>query len=145
MFYLRSSGCFCPQGMLEALRVTELRCLLSRMGRNKSGLKKDLMKRVTGLLQNECSHELLSAVGELHRLRQVSIDARRSSKPNPITPSPVETISMPERASPGKPVSTGQHMIHLPFYQTLDTILPPTPLGMIRIIMYRVLSNIYTF
>lgn len=113
-------------GMLEALRVTELRSLLSRMGRNKSGLKKDLMKRVVDLLQNECSHELLSAVQELHKLRQISKDAR--SKPNPITP-----ISMLERVSPGKPgsqtdVSTGQQMIKLPFFQTLDTILPPTPL-----------------
>lgn len=120
-------------GMLEAFRVTELRSLLSRMGRNKSGLKKDLMKRVVDLLQNECSHELLSAVSELHKLRQVSKDAGRSSKPNQITATSVETISMPERVSAGNPkppgvVSTEQQMIHLPFYQTLDTILHPTPL-----------------
>ncbi|KAI2668009.1 E3 SUMO-protein ligase PIAS4-A [Labeo rohita] len=76
--------------MLEVLRVTELRLLLSKMGKSKSGLKKDLMKRVTDLLHNECSPELLSAVRELHKLRQVSKDARRSSKP-----SPVEIISMP--------------------------------------------------
>lgn len=122
--------------MLEALRVTELRSLLSRMGRNKSGLKKDLMERVVNLLQNECSFELLFAVQELHKLRQVSKDARRSSKPNSVTPGPVETISMPERVSAGKPgsltvVSTEQQMIQLPFYQTLETVLPPTPLGMI--------------
>ncbi|KAI7809983.1 protein inhibitor of activated STAT [Triplophysa rosa] len=120
-------------GMLEALRVTELRSLLSRMGRNKSGLKKDLTKRVVDLLQNECSYELLFAVQELHKLRQVSKDARRSSKPNPITPGPVETISMPERVSASKPgsltaVSTENQMIQLPFYQTLETVLPPTPL-----------------
>lgn len=114
--------------------MTELRSLLSRMGRNKNGLKKDLMKRVEDLLQNECSHELLSAVQELHKFRQGSKDGRRSSKPNPITPSPVETISMPERVSPGKhqpptAVSKEPQMFQLPFYQTLETILPPTPLG----------------
>ncbi|XP_056598872.1 E3 SUMO-protein ligase PIAS4b isoform X2 [Triplophysa dalaica] len=119
--------------MLEALRVTELRSLLSRMGRNKSGLKKDLTERVVNLLQNECSFELLFAVQELHKLRQVSKDARRSSKPNSVTPGLVETISMPERVSAGKPgsltvVSTEQQMIQLPFYQTLETVLPPTPL-----------------
>ncbi|KAL1281122.1 hypothetical protein QQF64_015722 [Cirrhinus molitorella] len=114
--------------MLEALRVTELRLLLSKMGKSKSGLKKDLMKRVTDLLHNECSPELLSAVRELHKLRQVSKDARRSSKP-----SPVEIISMPECVSPEKPqspisISTEPQMIKLPFYRTLDTILAPTPL-----------------
>ncbi|RXN33319.1 E3 SUMO- ligase PIAS4-like protein [Labeo rohita] len=98
------------------------------MGKSKSGLKKDLMKRVTDLLHNECSPELLSAVRELHKLRQVSKDARRSSKP-----SPVEIISMPACVSPEKPQSpisicTEPQMIKLPFYQTLDTILPPTPL-----------------
>ncbi|KAA0719595.1 E3 SUMO-protein ligase PIAS4 [Triplophysa tibetana] len=115
-------------GMLEALRVTELRSLLSRMGRNKSGLKKDLTERVVHLLHNECSFELLFAVQELHNLRQVSKDARRSSRA-----SPVETISMPERVLAGKPgsltvVSKEQQMIQLPFYQTLETVLPPTPL-----------------
>uniref|UniRef100_A0A8C2H0M4 Protein inhibitor of activated STAT, 4b n=1 Tax=Cyprinus carpio TaxID=7962 RepID=A0A8C2H0M4_CYPCA len=114
--------------MLEALRVTELRLLLSQMGKSKSGLKKDLMKRVVDLLHNECNPELLSAVRELHKLRQVSKDARRSSKP-----SPVEIISMPACVSPENPLSpisvcTEPQMIKLPFYQTLDTILPPTPL-----------------
>ncbi|KTG33577.1 hypothetical protein cypCar_00020110 [Cyprinus carpio] len=116
------------QVMLEALRVTELRLLLSQMGKSKSGLKKDLMKRVVDLLHNECNPELLSAVRELHKLRQVSKDARRSSKP-----SPVEIISMPACVSPENPqspisVCTEPQMIKLPFYQTLDTILPPTPL-----------------
>uniref|UniRef100_A0A672RHB8 E3 SUMO-protein ligase PIAS4-like n=1 Tax=Sinocyclocheilus grahami TaxID=75366 RepID=A0A672RHB8_SINGR len=114
--------------MLEALRVTELRLLLSKMGKSKSGLKKDLMKRVVDLLHNECNPELLSAVRELHKLRQVSKDARRSSKP-----SPVEIISMPACVLPENPqspisVCTEPQMIKLPFYQTLDTILPPTPL-----------------
>ncbi|XP_051554628.1 E3 SUMO-protein ligase PIAS4b [Myxocyprinus asiaticus] len=122
--------------MLEALRVTELRSLLSQMGKSKSGLKKDLLKRVTDVLQNECSPEMLLAVRELHKLRQVSKDARQSSKPSqitPSTPSPVEMISMPEDVSSGKPetlvpISSEQQMMKLPFYQTLDTILPPTPL-----------------
>ncbi|XP_051730681.1 phospholipid scramblase 1-like [Ctenopharyngodon idella] len=98
------------------------------MGKSKIGLKKDLMKRVTDLLHNDCSPELLSAVRDLHKLRQVSKDARRSSKP-----SSDQIISMPECVSPDKPQSpmsicTEPQMIKLPFYQTLDTILPPTPL-----------------
>ncbi len=115
------------QVMLEALRVTELRLLLSKMRKSKSGLKKDLMKRVVDLLHNECSPELLSAVRELHELRQVSKDSRRSSKP-----SSVEIISMPEKPQSPISVHTDPQMIKLPFYQTLDTILPPTPLGMMH-------------
>ncbi len=115
------------QVMLEALRVTELRLLLSKMGKSKSGLKKDLMKRVVDLLHNECSPELLSAVRELHKLRQVSKDSRRSSKP-----SSVEIISMPEKPQSPISVHTEPQMIKLPFYQTLDTVLPPTPLGMMH-------------
>ncbi|XP_073769559.1 E3 SUMO-protein ligase PIAS4b isoform X2 [Danio rerio] len=107
--------------MLETLRVTELRLLLSKMGKSKSGLKKDLQKRVTDLLHNDCSPELLSAVRELHDLRQIS-KSRRSG---------IEIISMPESLSPGgtpSPKSAGPQMIKLPFYQTLETIIPPTPL-----------------
>ncbi len=110
------------QVMLESLRVTELRLLLSKMRKSKSGLKKDLMKRVVDLLHNECSPELLSAVRELHKLRQVSKDSRRSSKP-----SSVEIISMQACVPPEKPqspisVHTEPQMIKLPFYQTLDTV-----------------------
>ncbi|XP_043078545.1 E3 SUMO-protein ligase PIAS4b [Puntigrus tetrazona] len=117
------------QAMLEVLRVTELRLLLSKMGKSKSGLKKDLVKRVVDLLHSECSPELLSAVREMHNLRQVSKDARRSSKPGAV-----DVISMPVCVSPEKPPSlisacTEPQMIRLPFYQTLDTILPPTPLA----------------
>ncbi|XP_067309461.1 E3 SUMO-protein ligase PIAS4b isoform X2 [Pseudorasbora parva] len=108
--------------MLEAFRVTELRLLLSRMGKSKSGLKKELMARVRDLLRNDCSAELLSAVRELHTHRQVSKNTRRSSKS-----SPVQIISMPECVSPASVCSEPQ-MIKLPFYQTLDTLLPPTPL-----------------
>ncbi|NP_956637.2 E3 SUMO-protein ligase PIAS4b isoform 1 [Danio rerio] len=107
--------------MLETLRVTELRLLLSKMGKSKSGLKKDLQKRVTDLLHNDCSPELLSAVRELHDLRQIS-KSRRSG---------IEIISMPESLSPGgtpSPKSAGPQMIKLPFYQMLETIIPPTPL-----------------
>ncbi len=115
------------QVMLESLRVTELRLLLSKMRKSKSGLKKDLTKRVVDLLHNECSPELLSAVRELHKLRQVSKDSRRISKP-----SSVEIISMPEKPQSPISVHTEPQMIKLPFYQTLDTILPPTPLGMMH-------------
>lgn len=108
--------------MLEAFRVTELRLLLSRMGKSKSGLKKELMARVTDLLHNHRSPELLSAVRELHTLRQVSKDARRSSKPTSV-----QIISMPECVSPVS-VCAEPQMIKLPFYETLETVLPPTPL-----------------
>ncbi len=108
------------QVMLEALRVTELRLLLSKMGKSKSGLKKDLMKRVVDLLHNECSPELLSAVRELHKLRQVS---------KPIS---MQACVPPEKPQSPISVHTEPQMIKLPFYQTLDTVLPPTPLGMMH-------------
>lgn len=125
--------------------MTELRLLLSKMGKSKSGLKKDLMKRVVDLLHNECNPELLSAVRELHKLRQVSKDARRSSKP-----SPVQIISMPACVSPENlhspvSISTEPQMIKLPFYQTLDTILPPAPLGMMHTCEYVVFNHAFSF
>ncbi|XP_039517104.1 E3 SUMO-protein ligase PIAS4b [Pimephales promelas] len=104
--------------MLEVFRVTDLRVVLTKMDQSRVGLKKDLLKRVSDLLQNECSPKLLSSIRELHTLRQRS----RGSKP-----SPVHVISMPECVSP-TPVCAETQMITLPFYHTLDTVLPPTPL-----------------
>ncbi|KAF7692471.1 E3 SUMO-protein ligase PIAS4b [Silurus meridionalis] len=115
-------------GMVESLRVAELRSLLSTMGKDKKGLKKDLLQRATELLQNNFHPELFSAIQELYDRRHSTgnTNSRRS-----------QVITMPatvgvEADYPKKscsPVHKPEvHMIKLPFCQTLETIVAPKPL-----------------
>ncbi|TRY55905.1 hypothetical protein DNTS_001743 [Danionella cerebrum] len=110
--------------MLESLRVRDLSVLLSQVGERKYGLKKDLQKRAKLLLENNCTAELLSSIRALHSHCQSSRGTRRSSSVRSE-----EIISIPE--GDGKTAKTGSakpRMMELPFNQTLETIIPPTPL-----------------
>uniref|UniRef100_A0A8B9H4L5 Protein inhibitor of activated STAT, 4b n=1 Tax=Astyanax mexicanus TaxID=7994 RepID=A0A8B9H4L5_ASTMX len=119
--------------MVKSLRVAELREFLSSIGKSKKGLKKELVQRVTGLLQKEKRPDLLSTIQELYKLRQSTTGKNRRSQVISIPPSP-EVIAMPTAECLSKPdvvtpslVSEPQ-MIKLPFYQTLETIVPLVPL-----------------
>ncbi|XP_072525117.1 E3 SUMO-protein ligase PIAS4b [Salminus brasiliensis] len=119
--------------MVESLRVAELRCFLSSLGKNKNGLKKELVQRVTDLLQTENRPELLSIIQELYKLRQSTNGKSRRSQVIAIPPS-AEVISMPTAECLSKPdvVTPGivpeVQMIKLPFYHILETIVAPMPL-----------------
>ncbi|XP_022534586.2 E3 SUMO-protein ligase PIAS4b [Astyanax mexicanus] len=119
--------------MVKSLRVAELREFLSSIGKSKKGLKKELVQRVTGLLQKEKRPDLLSTIQELYKLRQSTTGKNRRSQVISIPPSP-EVIAMPTAECLSKPdavtpsIVSEPQMIKLPFYQTLETIVPLVPL-----------------
>ncbi|TKS65352.1 E3 SUMO-protein ligase PIAS4 [Collichthys lucidus] len=86
--------------MVKSFRVSDLQTLLASMGRSKSGLKQDLVGRALRLVQTEYSPELLKNGADY---------LNGISKPIP-TPAPEVKL------------------VPLPFYQTLETLLPPTEL-----------------
>lgn len=115
------------QVMVESLRVAELRSLLSTMGKDKKGLKKDLVQRATKLLHDNFHPELLSAIQELYDRRRSTGNSRRSQVID--MPTAVKVVAdYPKKSS--EPVHKPEvHMIELPFYQTLETIVAPKSLG----------------
>lgn len=115
--------------MVESLRVAELRSLLSAMGKDKKGLKKDLVQRATELLNNNFRPELFSAIQELYDRRR-STGTANSRRSQVITmPTAVEVATDYPKKSSGPVHKPEMHMIKLPFYQTLETIVAPVSLG----------------
>ncbi|XP_017350588.1 E3 SUMO-protein ligase PIAS4b isoform X2 [Ictalurus punctatus] len=114
--------------MVESLRVTELRSLLSVMGKDKRGLKKDLVQRAIELLHNNFHPELFSAIQELydHRHYTVKANSRRSQVITMQTAVEVATDHPKEFCGPVPKPEV--HMIKLPFYQILETIVAPVSL-----------------
>lgn len=120
------------QGMVESLRVAELRSLLSAMGKDKKGLKKDLVQRVTELLHNNFHPELFSAIQELYDQRHSTSNANSRCSQVITIPTAVEVVTAIQRnpkKSCGSVHKPEVHMIKLPFYQTLETIVAPVSLG----------------
>lgn len=117
--------------MVESLRVVELRSLLSTMGKNRKGLKKDLVQRATELLRNNFRPELFSAIQELYNQRHAPISANSRRSQVITMPNAVEVVAdYPKNYC--EPVHKPEvHMIKLPFYQTLETILAPVSLGIL--------------
>uniref|UniRef100_A0A1A8ML04 RING-type E3 ubiquitin transferase n=1 Tax=Nothobranchius pienaari TaxID=704102 RepID=A0A1A8ML04_9TELE len=126
--------------MVKSFRVSDLQTLLASMGRSKSGLKQDLVGRALRLVQTEYSPELLKNVRQLYESRFPKatgwLAARRpdgipvaysslSSSPTTTSQSAdyLNGISKP-LLTPGAEVK----LVPLPFYQTLETLLPPTEL-----------------
>ncbi|KAM9384900.1 E3 SUMO-protein ligase PIAS4-A [Pholidichthys leucotaenia] len=126
--------------MVKSFRVSDLQTLLASMGRSKSGLKQDLVGRALRLVQTEYSPELLKNVRQLYESRFPKtsgwLAARRpesisvaytphSSSPTVTSQGPdyLNGISRPLHA-PAREVK----LVPLPFYQTLETLLPPTEL-----------------
>lgn len=127
--------------MVKSFRVSDLQTLLASMGRSKSGLKQDLVGRALRLVQTEYSPELLKNVRQLYESRfpksAAWLPARR---PEGVPVSYSSLSSSPSLTSQGtdylngisKPLhtpATEVRLVPLPFYQTLETLLPPTELG----------------
>ncbi|XP_061681601.1 E3 SUMO-protein ligase PIAS4-A isoform X1 [Syngnathoides biaculeatus] len=128
------------ENMVKSFRVSDLQTLLASMGRSKSGLKHDLVGRALRLVQTEYSPELLKNVRQLYESRfprtSTWLAARR---PEGIPVSYSSLSSAPSATSQGveylngisKPMATPApevKLVPLPFYQTLETLLPPTEL-----------------
>ncbi|XP_018583895.1 E3 SUMO-protein ligase PIAS4-A isoform X1 [Scleropages formosus] len=126
--------------MVKSFRVSDLQTLLASMGRSKSGLKQDLVGRALRLVQTEYSPELLKNVRQLYESRFPKaagwLPARRPDVV-PVTQSTrsaspatnghgTDYLNGVPKPSP-TPVSEVK-LISLPFYQTLETLVPPTEL-----------------
>ncbi|KAK7889655.1 hypothetical protein WMY93_025215 [Mugilogobius chulae] len=126
--------------MVKSFRVSDLQTLLSSMGRSKSGLKQDLVGRALKLVQTEYSPELLKNVRQLYESRFPKSSgwlAARRPEGVPVAYSTLNSSS--NLTSQGadylngisKPLPTPAaevKLVPLPFYHTLDTLLPPTEL-----------------
>uniref|UniRef100_A0AAY4A3D9 Uncharacterized protein n=1 Tax=Denticeps clupeoides TaxID=299321 RepID=A0AAY4A3D9_9TELE len=100
--------------MVESLRVTELRALLSAMGQVKTGPKRELLQRVLRLVGAACGPELLGHIQQQYSSRQAAKTPGRTRgrRSGAAHPEPVPAVKM----------------IDLPFYQALDTLVQPTAL-----------------
>ncbi|XP_062844007.1 E3 SUMO-protein ligase PIAS4b [Trichomycterus rosablanca] len=118
--------------MVERLRVAELRSLLSTMGKDKKGLKKELVQRATDLLHKELHPELLSTIRELYNRRHsTGNDSSRRSQVITIPIASDVSVKHPRKSDPSaqRPVyKPERQMIKLPFYQTLETVIAPVSL-----------------
>lgn len=126
--------------MVKNFRVSDLQTLLASMGRSKSGLKQDLVGRALRLVQTECSPELLKNVRQLYESRFPKasgwLAARRpegvSVAYSSLSSSPTGTQGADYLNGIPKLSSTPAaevKLASLPFYQTLETLLPPTELS----------------
>lgn len=129
------------QNMVKSFRVSDLQTLLASMGRSKSGLKQDLVGRALRLVQTEYSPELLKNVRQLYESRFPRTSGWLAARrPEGLPVSYSSLSSTPSATSQGaeylngitKPMATPApevKLVPLPFYQTLETLLPPTELG----------------
>ncbi|XP_063057434.1 E3 SUMO-protein ligase PIAS4-A [Engraulis encrasicolus] len=133
--------------MVKAFRVSDLQTLLASMGRSKSGLKQDLVMRALKMVQSECSPELLKSVRQLYETRfpksagwlaarrpeavPVNYSSSMGSAARSLTQSSqgasdyLNGGSLPKQAV--APLAEVK-LVSLPFYHTLETLLPPTEL-----------------
>ncbi|CAB1444311.1 unnamed protein product [Pleuronectes platessa] len=126
--------------MVKSFRVSDLQTLLASMGRSKSGLKQDLVGRALRLVQTEYSPELLKNVRQLYESRfPKSSGWLAARRPEGVPVAYSSLSSSPTATSQGadylngisKPSPTPAaevKLVPLPFYQTLETLLPPTEL-----------------
>lgn len=127
--------------MVKSFRVSDLQTLLASMGRSKSGLKQDLVGRALRLVQTEYSPELLKNVRQLYESRFPKTSGWLAARRPESVPVAYSSLSSsPTATSQGadylngisKPIPTPAaevKLVPLPFYQTLETLLPPTELS----------------
>lgn len=126
--------------MVKSFRVSDLQTLLASMGRSKSGLKQDLVGRALRLVQTEYSPELLKNVRQLYESRFPKTTSWLPARRPDGVPVSYQTLSSSTATSQGTDYLNGiskpllqpraeVKLAPLPFYQTLETLLPPTDLG----------------
>lgn len=89
--------------------MVDLRTLFMALGKEKNGLKKDLIRRAIQLIEDENSQELLSKINDIYKSRD---HYRSKITKNTITPS-----------TPSSPKEIGIKLMAFPFHQTLDTLI----------------------
>ncbi|KAK6309128.1 hypothetical protein J4Q44_G00205910 [Coregonus suidteri] len=125
--------------MVKNFRVSDLQTLLASMGRSKSGLKQDLVGRALRLVQTECSPELLKNVRQLYESRFPKASGWLAARRPEVVPVAYSSLSSSPTGTQGADYLNGipklsstpaaeVKLVSLPFYQTLETLLPPTEL-----------------
>ncbi|XP_035269176.1 E3 SUMO-protein ligase PIAS4-A [Anguilla anguilla] len=130
--------------MVKSFRVSDLQTLLASMGRSKSGLKQDLVGRALRLVQTEYSPELLKNVRQLYESRfpkasgwlaarrpegGVPLAYARSASPAAANANALGTDYLNGIPKPSPTPAAEVKLVKLPFYQTLETLMPPTELS----------------
>uniref|UniRef100_A0A6I8PLV4 E3 SUMO-protein ligase PIAS4 n=1 Tax=Ornithorhynchus anatinus TaxID=9258 RepID=A0A6I8PLV4_ORNAN len=139
------------KNMVMSFRVSDLQMLLGFVGRNKSGLKHELITRALQLVQFDCSPEVFKKIKELYEARCIkknSAHSHQSLDNFAINSSADQYSRISRRAvsapSINYPVICGKYLndlgqlpskvkpevqlIELPFFNTLDDLLKPTEL-----------------
>lgn len=98
---------FFTQSMVKSFRVVDLRTLFMALGKEKNGLKKDLIRRAIQLIKDENSQELLTKINDIY-------NSRHNYRSNIIN------TAIPSTHSSQEP---GIKLMAFPFHQTLDTLI----------------------
>ncbi|XP_078054321.1 E3 SUMO-protein ligase PIAS4-like isoform X2 [Mustelus asterias] len=125
------------RNMILGFRVSELQVLLGFAGRNKSGLKHELVSRALQLVRNNCSSEILKKIQDLHAHRYSTRPTNTQCQQLPPAPTfPLHSSEAALNARTSVPIChTGKtdtksnvRLTKLPFYEILDDLMKPTEL-----------------
>ncbi|XP_059494413.1 E3 SUMO-protein ligase PIAS4-like isoform X4 [Stegostoma tigrinum] len=125
------------RNMILGFRVSELQVLLGFAGRNKSGLKHELVSRALQLVRNNCSSEILKKIQDLHAHRYSTRSSNAQCQQLPPAPTfPLHSSEAALNARTSVPIChTGKadtkskvRLTKLPFYEILDDLMKPTDL-----------------
>lgn len=131
------------KNMILGFRISELQALLRFAGRNKSGLKHELVSRALQLLRTSCSAEILKKIQDLHAQRNGLTPTNAQSQQLLSAPTfPLHSSEAALNARTSVPIChTGKddtkskvRLTKLPFYEILDDLMKPTDLG--RLMFY---------
>eukprot|EP00062_Callorhinchus_milii_P015687 gi/632966179/ref/XP_007899275.1/ PREDICTED: E3 SUMO-protein ligase PIAS4 isoform X3 [Callorhinchus milii] len=125
------------KNMILGFRVSELQVLLGFAGRNKSGLKHELVSRALQLVRTNWTPEVFEKIQELHVIRHSSRTMNTSY--HQVVTAPTFPLHSSEAALNARTSVTICHtgkddaksrlrLTNLPFYEILDEVMKPTNL-----------------
>ncbi|XP_072099936.1 E3 SUMO-protein ligase PIAS4-like isoform X2 [Mobula birostris] len=140
------------RNMILGFRISELQALLRFAGRNKSGLKHELVSRALHLVRTNCSSEILKKIQDLHAQRNSLASTNAQSQPLLSAPTfPLHSSEAALNARTSIPIchagkddtKSKVRLTELPFYEILDNLMIPTEL--VPTSIERIQSNEFRF
>ncbi|XP_031415547.1 E3 SUMO-protein ligase PIAS4b isoform X3 [Clupea harengus] len=107
--------------MLKSFRVVDLRELF--IGKEKKGLKGDLIRRAIQLIQNECSQELLTKINDIYNSR-----CQPQAVTNPRASPQILSMKIADSTPSPSSQDSDVKLMSFPFHQTLDILVDLTAL-----------------
>lgn len=120
--------------MLKSFRVVDLRELF--IGKEKKGLKGDLIRRAIQLIQNECSQELLTKINDIYNSR-----CQPQAVTNPRASPQILSMKIADSTPSPSSQDSDVKLMSFPFHQTLDILIDLTALSMV--IVLHIISEYY--